>query len=119
MPAADARSKYSNTGGFTLDTFRDLGLPASIVGILVDSSNHALSANTWKSYKTAEKHVQRAERATGTTLSFPFTTRSVLIYVGYLLGHRELSAATVGKYLSALRMVHIRVLPSQLEARNC
>jgi integrase len=53
------------------------------------------------------------EAATGLSLSFPFSLKSTLAYTGYLLGSKEqggrgLAGDTVERYLSAVRMLHLR-----------
>ena len=84
-----------------------------MVKILADNASHSLSANTWASYATAERHLARAEKATGVTMEFPLSLKSMLAYVAYLLGPkseggRELKGVSVDKYLSALRIVHMK-----------
>ena len=77
------------------------------------AANQSLAANTWTTYATAERHIARVEKATGVRLTFPFSLKSTLAYVGYLIGPkaaggRGLQGNSVEKYLSALRMVHMQ-----------
>ena len=111
-PTPTARPKYSTKGGYSAKSFARLGLPASIVVPLMQAANHSLAANTWTSYATAERHIARVEKATGVRLTFPFSLKSTLAYVGYLLspkseGGRGLQGKSVEKYLSALRSIHM------------
>ena len=41
-------------------------------------------------------------------MSFPFSVATSLTYVGYLLKKRKVSASTIDKYLSAIRMCHLQ-----------
>ena len=50
-PVAKTRTKYSNQGGYSTTSFRSLGLPPSVVNILVSAANHSLSHNTWRTYR--------------------------------------------------------------------
>jgi hypothetical protein len=95
-------------GGFSKSSFSKLGLAPSLIIPLVECSNYALAANTWRSYATAERHVRRVEKYTGEKMSFPFTMKSTLTYVGYLLGVRKISGSSVEKYISGLRMCHLK-----------
>ena len=79
----------------------------------MQAANKSLAANTWTTYATAERHISRVEKATGVRLTFPFSLKSTLAYVGYLIGSkaegdRGLQGNTVEKYLSALRMIHMQ-----------
>jgi hypothetical protein len=107
-PSNTARAKYSMKEGFSKKTFSKLGLAPSLIIPLVQCSNYALAANTWQSYGTAERHVRRVEKYTGEKMSFPFTLKSTLTYVGYLLGVRKISGSSVEKYISGLRMCHLK-----------
>ena len=46
------------------------------------------------------------EVAMGVRLNFPFGTKEVLTYVGYLLKERKVARATIEKYLSGIRYSH-------------
>ena len=112
-PAPVARAKYSTRGGFSGSSFSRLGLPPSLILPLIEAANHSLAANSWSSYNTAERHVMRVEKATGVRMSFPFSLKATLAYVGFLLspkseGGRGLQGKSVEKYLSALRMLHMQ-----------
>ena len=106
-PAPTLRPKYNGHGGFTTRTFQSHSVPRDLVPALLDAANHGLATNTHKSCKTAINHIKRVEKATGRKLEFPFTVSSTLTYVGYLLKHRKVGAATIQKYLSGIRMHHL------------
>ena len=112
-PTPTAVSKYSGQGAFSRGSFNDFGLPQALVRTLTTNANHSLAANTWASYATAERHLNRAERVTGVTMQVPLSLRSTLAYVAYLLspkseGGRGLKGVSVEKYLSALRVMHMK-----------
>ena len=74
------------------------------------AANYSLSANTWRSYKTAEKHIRGAEIWAGVPFKLPFTPRMTIIYIGYLLGKRKpVRGETIEKYFSGLRMLHLEL----------
>jgi hypothetical protein len=90
-----------------------MGLPLSLVLPLVEAANHSLAATSWTSYGTAERHITRVEKATGIKMSFPFTIKCTLAYVGFLLapkqeGGRGIQGKSVEKYLSAIRLAHMQ-----------
>ena len=89
-------------------TFRSHNIPLRLVPVLVEAANHSLATNTHRSYKTAMNHIKRVEAATGHRLTFPFSVSSLLTYVGWLLEDRKVSAETVDKYLSGVRMAHMQ-----------
>ena len=112
-PTPTATSKYSGLGAFSRGTFHDFGLSPTLVRTLQTNANHSLAANTWASYATAERHLNRAAKATGVPMECPLSLRSTLAYVGYLLspkseGGRGLKGVSVEKYLSALRIIHMK-----------
>ena len=77
------------------------------------AANHSVAANTWASYATAERHIARAEKVTGVNITFPFSLKSLLAYVGFLLapkvdGGRGLQGKSVEEYLSAIRLLHMQ-----------
>lgn len=112
-PTPTARPKYSIRGGFSASSFSRLGLPTSLILPLVGAANHSLAATSWGSYSTAEAHVRRVEKYSGIKLVFPFSLKSTLAYVGFLLapkteGGREIQGKSVEKYLSAIRLLHMQ-----------
>ena len=107
-PKASRVEKYSKHGGYSNKTFAKYRLPPSIVTALVSAANHSLAKSTWKSYQTAENHIKKCEKETGIKLRFPFGTKETLTYIGWLLKVRKVSAKTVEKYMSGLRMAHLK-----------
>jgi len=98
--------KYSKSGMFTHASLKNVKAPKSVIISLTEALNHSLCANTWRSYRTAQNHVDRIKAELGVELRFPFSLEATLTYVGFLLS-RGLSATSVEKYLSAIRMVHL------------
>ena len=94
------RPKYNCRGGFSAASFAAYAVPRNLVASLVEAANHGLASNTHKSYKTAGNPIWRIEKATRKKLSFPFTVDNTLTYVGYLLKERNVSGASLDKYLS-------------------
>ena len=112
-PSPTARPKYSTKGGFSAKSFSKFGLSPTLILPLVAAANHSLAATSWGTYATAEAHIRRVEKSTGVTMTFPFTLKSTLAYVGFLLapkieGGRGVQGKSVEKYLSALRMLHMQ-----------
>jgi hypothetical protein len=108
-PTGDLPPKYNKMGGFNTKSFASHNIPKTLVLALVESANHGLATNTQKSYKTAVRHIKRVEEVMGRKLTFPFTVSSTLAYIGYLLHHRKVTAGTIEKYLSGLRMYHLQM----------
>ena len=113
LPTPTAVAKYSGEGGFSKASFSGFGLSPELVETLRSNANFSLAATTWSGYATAEKHLARAEKATGIKMDFPLSLKSTLAYIAYLLGPkseggRGLKGVSVEKYLSALRMIHMR-----------
>lgn len=112
-PEPTARAKYSERGGFNQESFESFGFTPAIVKALGEAANHSVAGQTWASYQTAERHIARAEKHTGVKITFPFSLRALLAYVGFLLcskeeGGRGLQGKSVEKYLSALRLIHMQ-----------
>lgn len=107
-PTPTLPPKYNALGGFSFQTFSGLSIPEALVPSLIGAANHSLAANSHRSYKTAVNHIGRVEEAMGVQLTFPFSLTSTLTYIGYLLTERKVSAATIDKYMSGLRMAHMQ-----------
>ena len=96
-----------------MGSFEAFGFSPAIVETLRVAANHSVAANTWPSYATAERHIARAEKVTGVNITFPFSLKSLLAYVGFLLapkvdGGRGLQGKSVEEYLSAIRLLHMQ-----------
>lgn len=107
-PKISRTQKYSKNGGYSTKTFEKYRLPPSIVTTLITAANHSLAKSTWKSYRTAENHIRKCEKQTGIKLRFPFGTKETLTYIGWLLKFRKVSANTVEKYMSGIRLAHLK-----------
>ena len=107
-PRQKEKSKYSAHGPYSEASFKKYKLPPSIVTALITAANHSLAEGTFKSYKTAEKHILRCEKDTKVKLRFPFGEKEVLTYVGWLATKRKVSVSTIEKYLSGIRLAHIK-----------
>ena len=107
-PKPKQNGKYSATGAYTTRSFKKHNLPATIVVALVAAANFSLATDTFKSYRTAERHIIRCEKETKVKLRFPFGEKETLTYIGWLINSRKVSAKTVEKYLSGLRLVHMK-----------
>ena len=75
---------------------------------LINAANHSLALGTWKSYKSAEKHILRLEKDTGIKLRLPFGTAETLMYIGWLKDTRKVSVGTIEKYLAGIRLLHLK-----------
>ena len=100
--------KYSCTkGGFNRSIFKDLGINSALItNKLVGAGNASLAQSTWKRYGALHSHIKFAETLSGVKLTFPFSTKSVLILVGAMLV-KELQPSTIDVYLSALKAWHL------------
>ena len=96
--------KYSCTmGGFNRSIFKDLGINSALItNKLVGAGNASLAQSTWKRYGALHSHIKFAESLSGVKLTFPFSTKSVLILVGAMLV-KELQPSTIEVHLSALK----------------
>ena len=107
-PKVSKTRKYDGVGGYSTKTFENYKLPTSIVSTLIVAANHSLAKTTWSSYKTAERHVLRLEKEMCIKLRFPFGTRETLIYIGWLKNRRKVTVGTIEKYLSGIRLMHLK-----------
>ena len=105
-PKVSKTRKYDGVGGYSTKTFENYKLPTSIVSTLIVAANQSLAKTTWASYKTAERHVLRLEKEMDIRLRFPFGTRETLVYIGWLKNSRKVTAGTINKYLSGIRLMH-------------
>ena len=107
-PKAAKVCKYSGHGPYSGRSFQKYKLPTTVVSALITAANHSLAQGTFKSYKTAERHILRCEKEMKVKLRFPFGEREVLTYIGWLITYRKVSVKTVEKYLSGIRLAHIK-----------
>ena len=106
--AVSASWKYSNVGLFDKESFTNHGLDSSVAKLLADLANLGLAKSTHKVYQTAANHVRNCELENNINLELPFNTQKLLIYLNYLMHDKNLSAKTCDKYLSGIRMMHLR-----------
>ena len=76
------RGKYSERGMFGDAVFNRLNLPKEIKDILASTANMAISSETKKKYSTSLNNVEKCELELNENLSFPWTNRSTLIFIG-------------------------------------
>jgi hypothetical protein len=107
-PQARTIGKYSSTGPYSARSFNNHNLPANIMVALVASAIFSLAEGTAKSYGTAESHIIRCQEETKVNLSFPFREKEIVTYIGWLIDKRKVSAKTVEKYLSNIRLAHLK-----------
>ena len=106
-PVATFNTKYGVRGGFSARILANVRGPPGLIQALAEMLNCGVAANTWRSYKTAARHVGRIRRDLGINLSFPMSVEDTLTYVCYLRDVRKVSGATMDKYLTGLRMAHM------------
>ena len=103
----ETMAKYSTKGGFTKETFKNLGVANESMCIrLASKSNGSLATATWRKYGTATNHLDRASKELNMNFTFPFDVSMTLTFVGYLI-KRGLQADTIESYLSGIRQAHI------------
>ena len=103
-----AIEKYSGQGGFAEDIFLNLGLSRDHAAVLAQAGNFGLSASSWKTYKTAEHHLNACMADVGRRMRFPFSVGDVLTFIAWLVDKRKVRAKTILIYLSGLRMAHFQ-----------
>ena len=82
-PKKSQTRKYSANvrGGYSISSFKDYKLPASVVLALVNASNQSLALSTWSSYRTAENHLRQCELDTNVKIRFPMDNREINIMI--------------------------------------
>ena len=103
-----ALNKYSGQGGFDESIFLNLGLSRDHAVVLAQAGNFGLSAASWKTYKTAENHLNACMAEVGRRMAFPFSVGDVLTFIAWLAVKRKVRAKTIMIYLSGLRMAHFQ-----------
>ena len=100
--------RYSGVGKVTPLALRNLSLPPELERRAVTLSNAALAKNTWRSYTTGERSVQKCSEHLGEDLSMPWTTRKAAIYITWAANTKKWSPSTLQQYLSAIKSAHKR-----------
>ena len=99
--------KYHDEGFASEGSLMKLGLHQALAGPVAKAMNMGVSKSTKDQYRTAVKHIERAEKTLGLSLNLPWNVSQTLNYVGFLLEFRNCSSKTIGCYLSAIRMLHL------------
>jgi hypothetical protein len=100
-------SKYGNNKKVTEDLFRNFKLSEESKKALATVGNFGLARSTWSTYGTAERMLAKCAKSTGRKLELPLNQEDVLEFVGWLIGERNIKAATVNSYLAGIRQMHI------------
>ena len=72
---------------------------------LMMASNNSLTRNTWSTYQTARRHLQRCRKETGWSLELPLEEEELLHWIIWLRQRRGLQATSVENMLSAIKKV--------------
>ena len=99
--------KYGKNGLHSGDSLQHLGLPESVSTVIAELLNHSLAAGTWSSYRTVGNLIEKCQNETATSMVFPLSTRSIIIFVHWLFETRKVTASTANTYLSGLRYLHL------------
>ena len=99
--------KYNDEGFASEGSLMRLGLHKALAGPVAKAMNMGVSKATKDQYRTAVRHIGRAEKELGLELNLPWNVGQTLNYVGFLLEIRNCSSKTIGCYLSAIRMLHL------------
>ena len=80
-------------------------IPAPIKDTLLDNANSSLAYKTWAGTKTVLRLMQKCERATGVSLSLPWSPAAMATFVGWniQLNKRD---STIKVYVSKVRKIH-------------
>ena len=97
--------KYGSSGLYTAESLNP-DIPSHLAQKLCSAANFSLSKASWSSYKTAGSQLQLCCTETNRDLSFPFNETKALIFTGWLID-KEVSHATINKYLSGVRQLHL------------
>ena len=103
-----ATQKHSGKGGFSADAFLHCGVPEDLAPCLAEDGNFALTASSWKTYETVDRHLEACEADIGRMLIFPLSLGDVLTWVAWLIKCRGIRAKTIQVYLSGLRIAHLK-----------
>ena len=104
--AKHGKSKYGPNNGLVIgENCKDLPIAASMANALSKAANCRLSAQTWSSYKTSKNHLPRCQSETNVLITFPQTTKKVLVFISWFLFTRKANSAEV--YISGLRCLHL------------
>lgn len=98
--------KYGLRGMFSEASFRQTGINSKWRAALIKAANHSLAQNTWSSYRSALKSLEKCSSETGTAMTFPLSEEKALTFIGWLL-EKNLTPGTINTYLSGIRQAHL------------
>ena len=99
-------TKYGPHGMYHADSFANTGLSLTWCNYLAEAANHSLSKQTWSSYATVRRHLERCQKDMSIGFSFPMNSNQILIFTAWLC-KRGLKGDTINYYLSGLRTIHL------------
>ena len=99
-------TKYGSKGLYTTDSFANTGLSLIWCQYLVEAANHSLSKETWSSYSTVRRHLEKCQNDLQIRFSFPMSADQTLVFTAWLC-KRGLKGNTINSYLSGLRTIHL------------
>ena len=70
--------KYGLRGMFSEASFRQTGINSKWRAALIKAANHSLAQNTWSSYRSALKSLEKCSSETGTAMTFPLSEEKAL-----------------------------------------
>ena len=106
MRATRGSTKYGPSGLYNTQSFNNLDLPHDVRSTLAATANQAICQNSWSSYRTAAKMLDRCLTEHNETLTLPLPERLVTLFIGWLL-KKNLSVSTIKTYLSGVRILHL------------
>ena len=105
--------KYGHTVGmFTERAVRGVlhgNASRAMTAMVANATNNSLAAGTWKSYKPVIGHIAQCQEFIEQDFEDTPSRKDAVTFVAYLAAEKGLKAATIGKYLSAWRMLLIAV----------
>ena len=96
--------KYGGQGGYAQECVSPL-VKNKYAEVLLKAANGSLSANTWKSYRSVWRNVDRISQETGIKITYPMTIDMIQTIIGYYL-LKGVKADTIKGYLSSLKLAH-------------
>ena len=104
-PKRISGAKYSREGGFTRQCLSPTA--ERLYGEkLLNTANHSLATNTWRSYTSVVNKLNKISLETGVKISFPLDENMIQVILGSLLT-QGLKASTIQGYMSSLKHAHL------------
>ena len=104
LPKVITGSKYGPTGGFDTACLSP-SIKGAYANELVKVANHALSANTWKSYSTIWNNIAKISKETRVEITYPMNLEMVQAILGFYIV-KGLKASTIRGYIASLKKGH-------------